>query len=66
MKMAELAAELERLVHQEPCEHCEVARELAERYASEKSFAVGSYAEKLKEAFEAGYKTGVAKVRGEG
>lgn len=55
-KMAELAAEHE--LHQEPCEHCEAARQLAEKYASEKSFAIGSYAEKLKEAFEAGYKAG--------
>lgn len=55
-KMAELAAELE--LHDEPCEHCEVSRKLAEAYAKEKTYAVGSYAEKLKEAFEAGYKAG--------
>jgi len=57
-RMAELAMALEHLVHREPCEHCEVSRELAEAYAKEKTYAVGSYAEKLKEAFEAGYKAG--------
>lgn len=57
-KMAELAAELEQLQHNEPCEYCDEARELAEQYASSKNYAVGSYTEKLIEAFEAGYKAG--------
>jgi hypothetical protein len=56
-KMAELAAELE--MRAEPCGHCETARELAEQYTNGKVYAVGSYAEKLKEAFQAGYKAGI-------
>lgn len=56
-KMGELAAELE--AQAEPCAECEASRKLAEAYVKDRDFAPGSYGEKLKEAFEAGYKTGV-------
>jgi hypothetical protein len=58
-KMAELAAELEQMKHHgELDELSEPARRLAERFAEKQGWAVGSYAEKLKEAFEAGYEAG--------
>jgi len=56
-KMAELAAQLE--MFGEPCGDCEASRKLAEEYVASKDFAPGSYSEKLKQAFEAGYKAGV-------
>ena len=55
-RMGELAAELE--TQAEPCAECEASRKLAEEYVRGKDFAPGSYSEKLKEAFEAGYKAG--------
>ena len=61
--MAELAAELE--MQAGPDEPYETAQVLAEQYVSGKRYAVGSYAEKLKEAFQAGYEAGVGHQHGE-
>ena len=57
-KMAEPAAQLE--MFGEPCGDCETSRKLAEEYVASKDFAPGSYSEKLKQAFEAGYKAAIS------
>jgi hypothetical protein len=60
-KMAELAAELEQMEHPSQLDELsEPARRLAERFAEKQGWAVGSYAEKLKEAFKAGYEAGAS------